>query len=378
MLPVDTVMTQHGMYVTSRGELESLESDWFGGDQIDFVTTTFSAQFESVEGITWSDENQNDGQSLGDTFGSHTDRTLNTVYFMGPGESEYEGVVNGDYDDEFRQFASDLIGLNISDAYIRINPEFNLNWSPRYPSSGQVYADAFARCVREMMAVDGAEFSFLFSPAGNRYGVASDAWPVDSEYWPGGVEAPLVGPSKYDAWGQYPDSEDDISFEELEQLRMESWAVEHREEVQQWVDYVNDYGASGLCFPEWGVGGMESWSNPGGGDNPYFIDEMRSFMEDNGVVFQTYWNGSGHGHQVYPPDMNPRSAEAMEEWMAADITGSDGSGTDDGTDSGGDSEYGGYNQPEAGTVNWHKPLNENFGDVEADIKDLAQRVSELE
>jgi len=40
--------------------------------------------------------------------------------------------------------------------------------------------------------------------------------------------------------------------------------------------------------------------------------------------------------------------------------------------------YGGYNTPESGTLDWHIPLNENFNDIEADIKDLANRVRNLE
>jgi len=52
---------------------------------------------------------------------------------------------------------------------------------------------------------------------------------------------------------------------------------------------------------------------------------------------------------------------------------------DDGsTADGGSNTYGGYNTPESGTVDWHVPLNENFKDIETDIEDLANRVSNIE
>lgn len=40
-------------------------------------------------------------------------------------------------------------------------------------------------------------------------------------------------------------------------------------------------------------------------------------------------------------------------------------------------EYGGYHQPQPGTLDWHVPLNENFAMIEADVKDLARRIEEL-
>lgn len=43
-----------------------------------------------------------------------------------------------------------------------------------------------------------------------------------------------------------------------------------------------------------------------------------------------------------------------------------------------DETYGGYNQPGQGTLDWHFPLNENFGMIEEDVKSLDQRISDLE
>jgi hypothetical protein len=42
------------------------------------------------------------------------------------------------------------------------------------------------------------------------------------------------------------------------------------------------------------------------------------------------------------------------------------------------SQYGGYQTPAEGTLDWHVPVNENFEAIEADIKDLAARLDSLE
>jgi len=60
-------------------------------------------------------------------------------------------------------------------------------------------------------------------------------------------------------------------------------------------------------------------------------------------------------------------------------TGSDGTSTPTGSGSTDTtSQYGGYATPEAGRVDWHLPLNQNFNDIEADVKDLAARLDRLE
>lgn len=43
-----------------------------------------------------------------------------------------------------------------------------------------------------------------------------------------------------------------------------------------------------------------------------------------------------------------------------------------------DTTYGGYQTPDAGTLEWHIPLNENFQTIESDIKDLASRIDSIE
>ncbi|WP_424005019.1 right-handed parallel beta-helix repeat-containing protein (plasmid) [Haloarcula salina] len=61
---------------------------------------------------------------------------------------------------------------------------------------------------------------------------------------------------------------------------------------------------------------------------------------------------------------------------------SDGSTSTDGSTDSGDStettDYGGYSKPAAGSLEWHVPLNENFESIEQDVRDLAQRIAELE
>lgn len=353
---------QQGMYFTSSDELLAFEDGWLGGQEIDIVVTTYSASFHSVEGITW----ENGVQDLGDKFGSNTSRTLAPIYWMGDSEGDYASVVAGDHDADFRQFAQDLVGLGCTDAFIRINPEFNLSWaSSRYPDDPQNYADAFARCVGEMMSIDGANFRFMFSPAQNNLGVAPESWPLNSSTWPSGRQPPIVAPSFYDDWGGY-----DVS-NVTDELRQQSWPEHHAENIGKWVDFANqrnaDFGA-----PEWGVA-LEEWRHPAGGDNPWFIENVFQLLDNANAVFQNYWNGPNH--VVFTSDQFPRAKEQLKTDMNQRLE-SDGGGDDGGDDS--TEEYGGYTTPTRGTQDWHEDLNQNFDDIEADIKDLARRVKELE
>jgi hypothetical protein len=119
---------------------------------------------------------------------------------------------------------------------------------------------------------------------------------------------------------------------------------------------------------------------------------MFDYMRNNGVEFQAYWNvesAGGGSHRLWPESETnlDDAGQAFRDEVLVDLgeSSSDG-GTDGGTDTETPSDtetptgetLGGYNQPSPGTLDWHVPLNENFSDIEADIKSLDQRLSDLE
>jgi hypothetical protein len=368
---------KHGILTIRKSELQDIET-WLG-KEIDLVTTTYNQRrfYDGVDAITWDDSNQR--TVLSEVFGADTSRQLVIAYEMGgPNRNEYDRCANGAFDDVHRQVARDLVDMGMGDSIFRLSHEFNLEWGGKSAwEQPKAYRDAFAHVVSVMQSVDGANFTFCFAPARNRLGIAPEAWPVDSPQWPSGEPAPLVTPSLYDAHNTYPDDLSSVSDSELDNLRRKAWE-NIKSLIQMWETFAADRGA-GFGTAEWGCAN-DAYPNPGGGDNPYYIQKFIQYAESNDWAFQAYWNSasaSGGGHRVYPPksDGLPNAAGEFNEMVSQRLgDGSGGTTSPEQTDP----TYGGYNTPPEGTVDWHMPLNENFDDIENDIKDLAARIQELE
>ncbi len=373
----------HGTYLISNSRVEQFEDDWFGGNRIDLVSTTYTAGFYDAVGITWAPgaSASEKRESLRRTFGE-TDRRLMTIYHFGGDESgDYSTAANGGHDAKYREFARELVGLGLGDTLIVPSHEFNLPWG-RYPNDPANYASGMARLVREMMSVDGANFEFVYAPGGNRLGVTEECWPARADEWDASLPTPYVAPSFYDTSPDYPDTLP--SGSELDQLRRDVWNGWHTDNLSMWAGFADSVGAQ-LAFREWGCA-TEDYRNSSGGDNPYFVRKMFEWFDANDVAFQTYWNawtagGGTGGHRIWPEDQTPlnEAGQTFRNEVSADLGDSgSSSSTDDGADSDSSETLGGYNQPSSGTLNWHVPLNENFADIENDIKSLDQRLRDLE
>ncbi len=364
--------TKHGILAISEQHIQEVES-WLGA-QIDVTTTTWNEGQWGLNGISWTDSNKE--AVLERVFGQ-TDRQLVTHYEMAGragNNGDYSGAASGSYDDKHRRLAKELVDIGMEDTIIRPSAEFNLDWSPRYPNDPSNYASAFARVVREMNSVSGANFSYLYSPARNRIGVADEAWPTNAPEWPTGAEVPIIAPSFYDTGWVYPDDTSNVT----QSQREDNWQNE-KNKLDNWQNFADERGSPGLASPEWGCsnGGYPINS---GGDNPYFIRKAIEYAENNDWLFQAYWNvgsASGGSHKLHKADSSGLTS-ASEEFrtMVSQRLDQSTSGGDSGSDT--STNYGGYNRPQAGTLDWHVPLNENFEQIEADIEDIAARLENLE
>ena len=375
----------HGAYLLSKSRVEQIEDDWFDGNRIDLVSTTYTPGFYDVTGITWEPgaNSSEKRESLRQTFGG-TDRRLMTIYHFGGDESgDYSTAANGGHDGKYREFARELVGLGLEDTLIVPSHEFNLSWG-RYPNDPANYASGMARLVREMMSVDGANFEFVYAPGGNSLGVTEECWPVRADEWESSLPMPYVAPTIYDTSPNYPETLPTGS--ELEQLRRDVWNDWHTDKLSMWASFADSVGAQ-LAFREWGCA-TEDYRNSSGGDNAYFVRKMFEWFDANNVAFQTYWNawtagGGTGGHRIWPEDQTPLNdtGQAFRDEVSVDLGGdgsSSTSNTDEETDNDSSETLGGYNQPSSGTLNWHVPLNENFADIEDDIRSLDQRLRDLE
>jgi hypothetical protein len=373
---------KHGILATSSGEVGNIES-WLGA-QLDLVSTTYSQNAQQtafdngnvagVSPITWSDSAK--AGSLKRTFGD-TDRQLVLSYELAGtdahGGGDYSGAATGAWDAQYRGMAQELVRLGMGDTIIRPNHEFNLSWNSKYPNNPSNYRDAYARCVREMQSVSGANFRFLFSPARRRLGVAPDAWPPDSPYWPSGEPVPWVVTSNYDKSGIYDDGTTD---EPTQTERENVWQNEVLENITLWTDFAEKRGGKYGGSPEWGCVEHpdDKTGLKGGGDNAWFVQKYIEYGEANGFVLQTWWNGDNH--LIYPRSQSKLTdaSDKFRELMADRLSSSSSDSTSDSTSD----DYGGYAQPAEGTLDWHVPVNENFQRIEEDVLKLHERISNLE
>jgi hypothetical protein len=382
---------KHGAYILSESRVKQFEKEWLDGEKIDLITTTFTEGFHDFVGITWEPGAGTDtkAKSLQRTFGQ-TDRQMIIAYeFAGENRGNYGPPARGDFDGKYRKFARSLVDLGMGDSLIAPNHEFNLDWGSKSAmDEPENYRDGYARCVREMQSVDGADFTFCYAPARNRLGVAPEAWPVQSEYWPSGESPPVVMPSFYDAGQTYPDDLSSISQSELEKLRDEIWQNKHKPLLDMWNDFATARNTT-LGFREWGVGN-DAYYNPSGGDNSEFIHRMFDYMRNNNVEFQGYWNAESAGggsHRLWPESETNLidSGNAWRNEILVDIGSETETSTETPTDDGSSSDdssqptnLGNYTLPAQGSLDWHIPLNENFASIEEDIKSLNERLEQLE
>jgi hypothetical protein len=361
--------------ILAYGEQDVKEIESWIGTQVDLITTTWTEGQWGTSAISWNTDPKN--ESLQRVFGN-TDRQLITVLeFAGKegNNGDYSRAASGYYDDKYRQTAKELIDLGMGDTILRLSPEHNQSWGPRHPDNPEDYARGFARCVREMNSVSGANFTYCFAPSRNKLGVAPETWPTQVSEWPADADVPHVQPTFYDTSGVYPDDVANVT----DAQRVDAWE-DNKKRLQKWLDFAAERNAP-LSAAEWGLAN-NNHHPPSGGDNPYFIDKAINWMEANGFVFQAYWNE--YGHYVHPRSRGgmESGSDKFRDMVSARLsTSSSDDGTSESTnDTTNDttSQYGGYQTPAEGTLDWHVPVNENFEAIEADIKDLAARLDSLE
>ncbi len=295
--------TRHGMYLLTEDDVYNVE-EWIG-EQIDCVTTTYTSGGWDTWRITFGDDDDELQRVFGDT-----DRNLiiHTPLTQEDGH-DYSLAADGAFDSEYREFAAQLVALGMGDSAIRVAAEFNRHWSSRLPNDPTNYASGFARLVREMQSVDGANFEFLFSPSGTPSGIEWDAWPPSAPEWPEGEDPPLITVgSPYDAAVAYGTS-GCSSITDAD--RAAAWQ-ENLDEILEWYDFADNVGGTIGGTVEWGLSD-KVWNDYGGCDNPYVIERMIERAHEDGWKYLAYWNAdssAGGTHKIFPVEESPFPAGA--------------------------------------------------------------------
>jgi glycosyl hydrolase family 26 len=258
---------------------------WLGRDvgvHLDFLP---GGSWEEIEGSSWQ---------LRHWSASDATLVLTVPMLPGPWDRSYDGGVSlrdcsaGAYDRHWTRLAGNLVAHRLGGSILRIGHEFNADWYAwRAAGEEAEYAGCFRRVVRAMRKVRGSAFAFDWNPALGRL----DADPLLA--YPGDSYVDTIGIDVYDqSWAPatYPIPAG-ASTQDVRGRRQRTWSrILHGDQgLEFWSRFARSHGKR-LSIPEWGLTRRDD--GHGGGDNPYFVEQMHRFISDrgNGVAYFIYFD----------------------------------------------------------------------------------------
>lgn len=234
----------------------------------------------------------------------------------GSGPVSLQAAAQGRYNQHFRRLAQNLVRHHLADTIIRPGWEFNGGWytfRATTPQDAQAYAAAFRQLVQTMRRVSGARFSFCWNPALERH------WNYHPELaWPGDDAVDIIGLDVYDqSW--LPDTypiPPDASPQETRRRQRRVWHEQINNPqnfgLPWWTAFARRHRKP-LALVEWGL--CIRQDRHGGGDNPYFIEQIARFVKNpaNNLLFHCYFDicAPDGDHQLVAPTRFPNSAQTF-------------------------------------------------------------------
>ncbi len=210
------------------------------------------------------------------------------------GQSTMAAGARGENNAHFRRLAEQLVAKGQADAIIRLGWEFNGNWYRWSAYNATEFKQYWRQVVDAMRAVPGQRFEFDWT-VNSGEGQSGDA--VDR--YPGDDVVDYVGVDFYDAsWAPntYPYPSGCDAACRLTRQR-NAWTARTTEPrgLFFWRDFARSHGKP-LTVPEWATGDRTTDVN-GGGDNPYYIEQMHRFVYEpaNNVAYHSYFEVDGGG-----------------------------------------------------------------------------------
>jgi hypothetical protein len=198
----------------------------------------------------------------------------------------------GAYDGYFKTLAENLVAQHQGSSIIRLGWEFNGGWFPWAANHHAADFVAFWRqIVDTMRSVPHSHFRFEWNPTRGDLGVG----PL-SDYYPGSAYVDFVGLDVYDVeWASYPGP-----VAEWKHILTEPYGLD-------WLVAFGKAEHKPIVLPEWGLG-WTSGGSVGGGDDPYFVNQMSDFIATNHVADAIAWD---YGSDPLPSSAEPHSQAAF-------------------------------------------------------------------
>lgn len=254
-----------------------------------------------------------------------SDKMLLATYPFPKSGGSLSAAANGDYNNHYRQLGENLIAAGMENAAIRFGHEFNGGWyiwsvgnanNSDHLQKCLDFAEAFRQFVTTLRSIEGQQFEFVWNPS-------TSIWGVDLEAaFPGRDYVDFIGIDHYDqTWAQSggkpiygPEYESADNAERLRRQQL-AWSVQVNDGnwgLNMIANFAEDQGVPlGIC--EWGLA-LRS-DGMGGGDNPYFLEMMYEWIENNNVAWHVYFNvsASDGDHDLYDTVVFPQSSARFNE-----------------------------------------------------------------
>lgn len=229
---------------------------------------------------------------------------------------------SGDYNSHFVALAHNLVDNGQANATLRLGWEFNGGWYKWSAASDPAsFAAYWRQIVSAMRSVPGQNFQFDWCPTLGKASVAPD------RAYPGDAYVDYIGADVYD----------------------NSWIANYQDPTARWNDFVtqpfglqwqSDFAAAHgkpTTFPEWGLAIRSD--GHGGGDDPYFIQQMYNWISTHDVAHADYFEyDAPDGRHSLMNGQFPNAAAKFQALFGPDggTGGTGGTGTGDGTGGTGD------------------------------------------
>ena len=197
---------------------------------------------------------------------------------------QFDMGINGDFDSYFKDLASELVANSLGNSIIRLGYEANCNtigpWQAVDNPAG--YKILFRHEAAAMKSVPGAAFLFDWTVCnGIQYGHALSSF---DSFYPGDDIVDIMGIDVYDVKWQDTSASPQARWDYVTSRQMG---------VNDLLAYARGHGKQ-VSFPEWGLYAPGD-SFAGGGDNPYFIEQMAQLISSTKPVYQAYFNSDWGG-----------------------------------------------------------------------------------
>jgi hypothetical protein len=218
---------------------------------------------------------------------------------------DFSAVVQGKHDRIYKDLARDLIKNDRGRSIVRIGWEANGDWFPWSAEAADAvaYVAAYRHIVGVLRDIAPKLVIDFDLACGTPLQGQNGRLDALSLLYPGDDVVDVVGCDFFDWYGTT--STDEASW-------MRSIKPENAVGIQDVADFARAHG-KGLSYPEWG---LASQQEQGAGDNPYFIEKMRSFFEANAdvLVLEAYFSEpeTSLGNSIWDPAQMPQSAEVYK------------------------------------------------------------------